>query len=196
MALTNIPLDINVSIGSPRDSLALGRVQSMMDQYASLRSVSFGNRKGKSVSTQMVTNAVAGVKSSSAILDEISQLTKAMSSLGRSMSISQVVIDEFNGWVRPKSADPLGREIVIDDPKWPGSRVEIWRKEMDKRHPRNPNPRAGAIVRYELKGEMLGIAEEFSSLEAARERATELHRRTVEKAKHQMRAINPNFGRF
>ncbi|MBX4911464.1 hypothetical protein HJA82_29560 [Rhizobium bangladeshense] len=114
---------------------------------------------------------------------------------------SQIGTDELKviGWNDlsfSQEIDVLGPEVVLDDPKWPGSRVEVWRKEIDKRDPRNPNPKAGRIVRYEVKGDMMGMAEEFSRLEDAEKRAKELHARAVRKAVAAARADNPNFGRF
>ncbi|QIG75717.1 hypothetical protein EVC20_146 [Rhizobium phage RHph_Y2_17_1] len=105
-------------------------------------------------------------------------------------TITRIWVDDI------ERASALKPEVVLDDPKWPDSRVEVWRKEIEKSSPRNPNPKAGRIVSFELRGKCVTGRREFSSLDEARLQAQMLHDRDVIRSLREMQAANPMFGRF
>ncbi|QIG69175.1 hypothetical protein EVB78_141 [Rhizobium phage RHph_N1_15] len=105
-------------------------------------------------------------------------------------TITRIWVDDI------ERAAALKPEVVLDDPKWPAARVEIWRKEIEKRDPRNPNPKAGRIVSFELRGKCVTGQREFSSLDAAQMQAKMLHNRAILRSLREMQAANPMFGRF
>ncbi|TDW20474.1 hypothetical protein EV128_125104 [Rhizobium azibense] len=156
----------------------LASIQPMINAYRSRKGVlSSSQRRGKSAYTNTVTSQARGKEITQIWVDEY----------------DYVVADELKSVLSPKVRPDL--EEVIDDPKWPGSRIEIWRKETDRRDPRNPNPKAGRIIKYEIRGEFC-IREEIQGLMFAKQRAQHLHEIAVKKVQDMMRAANPLFGRF
>jgi hypothetical protein len=162
----------------------LGVIDRMIGQYGANPSVIYSpaRRWGKSLASKMVTsNAIAGANPAMIIMDEFADEWKPLS------------VNEL----RPKpKLEALGPEVVLDDPKWPGSRIEVWRKETDKRDPRNPNPKAGRIVSYEIRGEHAENERQLHTLDQARARAQMLHERAIKRVRRQMQTDNPMFGRF
>ncbi|WP_276122655.1 hypothetical protein [Pararhizobium qamdonense] len=164
----------------------LSQIQPMMNRYADERLVTYqmpARRHGKSQAPPVTRSTLAGTKPTIAILDEMSRV----------MNSTKLSIDEFSRVLAPISV--LGPELVYKDSKWPGSRVEVWLVEVDKRDPRNPNPQAGKTARYEVRGER-AVVETFRSLEEADRRAQGLHQIAVRQVQQEMRQANPNFGRF
>jgi hypothetical protein len=185
MALPQTPLQ-------PYQIEMLRNVDTMMDRFKDSRLSMFslgGRRQGKSMAMKMpvTTSTIAGNEITSIIFDEMADAyTNAaitIDSLTKAFSRGEPVLGA------------LGPEVVLDDPKWPGSRVEIWRKETDKRDPRHPNPKAGRITRYEIKGD-IAMAETVDGYEFARQRAQHLHDDLVLEIKRQRQKENPLFGRF
>jgi hypothetical protein len=170
----------------------LRNVDTMMDRFKDSRLSMFslgGRRQGKSMAMKMpvTTSAIAGNEITSVIFDEMAD----------AYANAAITIDSFTSALTygEPFLDALGPEVVIDDPKWPGSRVEIWRKETEKRDPRHPNPKAGRITRYEIKGDT-AMVETVDGYEFARQRAQHLHDDLVLKIKRQRQKENPLFGRF
>jgi hypothetical protein len=183
MALPQTPLQ-------PYQIEMLRSVDTMMDRFKDSRLSMFslgGRRQGKSMAMKMpvTTSAIAGNEITSVIFDEMADAYAAITidSLTKTFS-----------WGEP-ALGALGPEVVLDDPKWPGSRVEIWRKEIDKRDPRNPNTKAGRITRYEIKGD-IEMVETVDGYEFARKRAQHLHDDLILEIKRQRQKENPLFGRF
>ncbi|AGC36148.1 hypothetical protein B7L88_gp140 [Rhizobium phage RHEph10] len=166
----------------------LSMVDHMLKQYGQPGSTSIfspARRHGKSLAMKAITtNAVAGLNPTMITVDE---WTSVFNEPVSASELTSVLIPEFKA---------VGPEVTLDDPKWPGSRIEIWRKETEKRDPRHPNPKAGRIVRYEIRGEHAEGERELHSLDVARRRAQMLHERAIKRIQRQMQAANPMFGRF
>jgi hypothetical protein len=185
MALPQTPL-------LPYQVEMLKSVDVMMDRFKRSGLSAFnhgGRRHGKSAFMKMATtnSTIAGNEITSITFDE-------MADAYAEAAISIDSLTKAFSWGEP-GLGALEPEVVIDDPRWPGSRVEVWRKETDKRDPRHPNPKAGRITRYEIKGD-IEMVETVDGYEFARQRAQHLHDDLVLKIKRQRQKENPLFGRF
>lgn len=152
-------------------------IAAMMGAFAGVRNESFARRHGKTQAMQReaVTTTLAGNEASVITVDEVVRWTE---------------------WTKLLNEPVLGPEASFDDKRWPGCRIEVWCSKIDKRDPRNPNPKAGPVKRYEVRGESLGLIETFTDLTKAKALAKATHERLVKEAQREAFGGNPLFGRF
>ncbi len=157
--------------------VALGSIEDMMDAYVSIR------RQRNTVSR----SATASAMTVDSVRHQLADIIETVQLQGLNPSIM---------WVDEAGYSLPAPEVVFDDKNWPDARIEVWRKDIDKRDPRHPNPHAGRIIAYEIRGESMLQPEIHQGLHLAKMRARVLHEAAIKAAQAKMRAANPNFGRF
>lgn len=188
----------------------LNKVDEMLEEYRPIRQIlsTPSMRRGKSMSAALAS-AIPMRKELNTVTSQVAaangmqkaDVLKAMAQAIQTMNSAVVGKEALTYWL--DEYDPLsqskkltsGPAATFDDPKFEGSRVEVWRVELSGRDPRNPNPQAGSIVTYEVRCEQR-VTERVSGLESAKTRASELHKELIEEITANFLERNPRFGLF
>jgi hypothetical protein len=115
-----------------------------------------------------------------------------------------VVVDEYENFAgirlvgeKIRVSPSLGPELVLEDPRFPAARVEVWAGHCQKNDPQHPNPDMGPIRSY---GVFVPEAEKWSrhifNWAIAEAKAKSMHKAIVKRLLAEQVANQPTFGMF